>query len=77
MTKDEILSEMKLIAEENCVDLTENAEKIASFRAKSGLPLSVCPCSKDDRTRYCISKQCKKDIENLNTCHCRAFKKVI
>ena len=75
MTKDEVLAEMALIAEENGVKLTENAEKIASFRARSGLPLSKCVCSPDNPYRGCISSLCLKEIEEGNICHCRCFQK--
>ena len=74
MNADDILLEMKLIAEEQGYELTENAEKIAGFRARANIPLSVCPCCRGDKTRYCISEQCKKDIEMFSTCHCRAYR---
>ena len=76
MTKDEILSEMKIIAEENGVELTENAEKIASLRAKMCIGLNKCVCDKDNPYRGCISNICKKELEDYKICHCKCFKKV-
>lgn len=75
MTKDEILSEMKLIAEENGVDLTENAEKIASFRARTGLDLGKCVCYPKNPYRGCISSLCMKEIKEEGLCHCRCFQR--
>lgn len=77
MTKDEILSEMKLIAEENGVELTENAEKIASFRARTGIRLNKCVCDPKNPYRGCISNLCMKEIKEENICHCRAFQKSV
>ena len=75
MTKDEILAEMKLIAEENGVELTENAEKIASFRAKANIPLNICACDKQNPFRGCISNLCMKEIKEEGQCHCHLFQK--
>lgn len=77
MTKDEILAEMKVIAEENGVELTENAEKIASFRARTGLPMNLCPCDKSNPYRGCIGSLCMKEIEEDGICHCQCFKKSV
>lgn len=77
MTKDEILAEMKVIAEENGVELTENAEKIASFRARTGLSMNLCPCDKTNPYRGCIGSLCMKEIEEENICHCQCFKKSV
>lgn len=77
MTKDEILTEMKVIAEENGVELTENAEKIASFRARTGLPMNLCPCDKSNPYRGCIGSLCMKEIEEDGICHCQCFKKSV
>ena len=75
MTKDEILAEMKVIAEENGVELTENAEKIASFRARTGLPMNLCPCDKSNPYRGCIGSLCMKEIKEEGLCHCRCFQR--
>lgn len=73
MNADDILLEMKKLAQDNGVELTDNAVNIARFRARANIPLSVCPCCRGDKTRFCISEQCKKDIEMFNECHCRAY----
>ena len=39
MNPDYILQEMKKLAQDNNVDLTDNAVNIARFRARTGLPL--------------------------------------
>lgn len=76
MTKEEIFEEMKQIAEENGLKLTENAEKIASFRARTGLPMNQCPCDKNNPYRGCIGILCKKELEENKICHCQAFQKL-
>ena len=76
MEADDILLEMKLIAEEQGYELTENAEKIAKFRARTGLPMNLCPCDKDNPYRGCVGSLCKKEIKEEGICHCRCFCKV-
>jgi hypothetical protein len=73
MNADDILLEMKKLAQDNGVELTDNAINIARFRARANIPLSVCPCCRGDTSRYCISYQCLRDIEILGKCHCQAF----
>ena len=63
MNADDILNELKLIAEENGYELTENAEKIAKFRAKSGIDLGKCVCDPKNPYKGCISNLCRKEIE--------------
>ena len=75
MNADDILLEMKKLADQHNVDLTENAENIARFRARTGLPLSKCPCAPGDTARGCISEKCRHEIETLSKCHCQAFKR--
>jgi len=74
MNADDILLEMKKLAQDNGVELTDNAINIARFRARSGLPLEKCPCSPLDKDRGCISKKCLDEINKFQTCHCRCFK---
>lgn len=74
MNADDILLEMKKLAQDNGVELTDNAINIARFRARANIPLSVCPCCRGDKSRYCISYQCLRDIEILGKCHCQAFR---
>ena len=75
MTKDEILAELKVISEENGVELTENAEKIASFRERMGVGLHKCVCDPKNPKRWCISETCMRDIKGKGICHCRCFQK--
>ena len=68
MNADEIMNELKLIAEEQGYELTDNAEKIEKFRARANIPLSVCPCAKDVPAPYrgCVGHICKEEIERIN-----------
>ena len=75
MNPDYILQEMKKLAQDNNVDLTDNAVNIARFRARTGLPLSKCPCSPTDPARGCISEKCMHEIQMFNECHCRCYRK--
>lgn len=75
MNPDSILLEMKKLATAHNVELTDNAENIARFRARSGLPLSKCPCAPGDTARGCISEKCMHEIGVLGKCHCQAFRR--
>lgn len=70
-----IYNSLKQLAKDNNVELTENAQKIAEFRAKRQIPLNICPCAKDDVDRGCISAKCMREIKETGTCHCNCFKK--
>lgn len=70
-----IYATLKELAEKNGLELTENAHKIAEFRAKQQIPLDICPCAKDDMDRGCISAKCMREIKETGTCHCNCFKK--
>ena len=74
MNQDDIYLELKRLAKENNVELTDNAVNIARFRARAGIPLDKCPCCPLDITRGCISIKCMYDINTFGTCHCRCFK---
>lgn len=76
MNADEVLKEMRTIAEENCYELTENAEKIAKFRARANIPMNLCPCDKGNPLRGCIGVKCHLEIKEDGECHCRAFRKI-
>lgn len=76
MNADEVLKEMRTIAEENGYELTENAEKIAKFRAKRGLDLGRCVCDPKNPYKGCISNLCRKEIEEEKICHCHCFRKI-
>jgi len=73
---EDILLELKLIAEENGYELTENAEKIAKFRARANIDLGKCVCDPKNPYRGCISNLCRKEIEEEKICHCRCFHKI-
>lgn len=75
MIVEEIEREVSKLAEQNGLELTENAHKVCSFRARAEIPLSICPCARADKERYCISKKCMDDIEAYGVCHCQVFKK--
>jgi hypothetical protein len=75
MTLDEYEAEMKKLAKENNLELTENAHNIARFRERTQLPMSKCPCSQNDPERYCISEKCMDDIISTNRCHCQCFQR--
>lgn len=75
MNVDDIYTEMKLIAEENDVELTDNAVNIARFRARATIPLDKCPCSPLDKERGCISKKCLDEIKTIGTCHCQCYRR--
>lgn len=75
MNADEIMNEMKLIAEEQGYELTENAEKIAKFRARTGMDMSVCPCDPKNPYRGCVGSLCRQELETAGMCHCNCFKK--
>lgn len=74
-TEQEMELKMLDLAEEFEVEPTENLPKIAKVRVKLGLPITVCPCAKNDTDRGCISAKCFTEIVENGTCHCRAFKK--
>ena len=56
---------------------TKNVEKIA--KAKSMMfgenEWQRCPCDGNNPARYCISEQCRKDIEDKGVCHCNCYTK--
>ena len=76
MNADDILLEMKKLAQDNGVELTDNAINIARFRARTGLPMNLCPCDPKNPYRGCIGSLCKKELETDGVCHCRCFCKV-
>ena len=77
MNAEEYMNELKLIAEEQGYELTDNAEKIAKFRARANIPLSVCPCAKDVPAPYrgCVGHICKEEIETFGVCKCNCFRR--
>lgn len=75
MTLDEYETEMKKLAKENNLELTENAHNIARFRARADITMDKCPCSPNDPERYCISEKCMDDIVATGTCHCQCYRR--
>lgn len=77
MNADDILLEMKKLAQDNGVELTDNAINIARFRARANIPLSVCPCAKDVPAPYrgCVGHICKEEIETFGVCKCNCFRR--
>ena len=73
--KMKIYDEMLALAKAHNVEITENAVKIANFRERTGLPITVCPCAKGDTARWCISEKCLHEIETTGCCHCGAFRR--
>lgn len=56
---------------------TKNVEKVA--KAKNMMfgadEWHRCPCDSSNENRYCISEQCKQDIERTGECHCHCYTK--
>lgn len=75
MTEQEILEQMKVIADKHGVEITETAQKIARFRARTGMPMNQCPCDKESLFRGCIGCLCMTEINLEGICHCKAFRK--
>ena len=74
MNADEIMNELKLIAEEQGYELTENAEKIAKFRARTGLPMNKCPCDPNNPYRGFVGSLCRQELKTSGVCHCNCFR---
>lgn len=74
-TVEEIELAVSKLAKENDLELTENAHNVCAFRARADIPLSVCPCARADKERFCISAKCMEDINAIGVCHCQVFRK--
>ena len=70
---EEIKEIMLKLAEERGVTPSSSMDKIANFRARQNIPISICPCSPNDKERGCVSDKCYKEILENGTCHCKAF----
>ena len=75
MTQEEYEQIIAKMAHEYGVELTENAPKIAKFRARAGITMNKCPCSPNDEERYCISEKCMAEIMTEGHCHCNCYRK--
>lgn len=56
---------------------TKNIEKIANAKKMmfGEQEWQRCPCDGNNPARYCISAQCRKDIEEKGVCHCNCYTK--
>lgn len=75
MNQDEYEIAMKKIAEENNLSLTDNAYKIARFRARTQLPMDKCPCEQSASDRGCIGPKCWEEIKRDGKCLCNCFRR--
>lgn len=66
---------------ENCekagYTTTNNVQKIANAKKMmfGEEEWQRCPCDGQNPKRYCISEQCRKDIEENGECHCHCYRK--
>lgn len=70
-----IMDQIKIIAREYDLELTENAPKIARAREMMNCPLTMCICDREDKKRYCISDKCMAEIKEKGVCHCNCYKR--
>ena len=74
--------ELLNIANRNGLKLSETAYRIANYRQKVDLPLTICACYAHDKRRGCkykdgrdIKKKCMTEILKDNRCACGCFLK--
>ena len=75
MTKEEMFEQIKNMATQHNVELTENAQKVANARAMMNCFLDKCICNQKDEERFCISKKCMDEIKETGQCHCRCYRR--
>lgn len=75
MNPDEYESTMRMIARSNNLELTDNAYKIARFRAMAQIPMNKCPCEQSAKDRGCIGPKCWEELNRDGICLCRCFKR--
>ena len=68
------LSTYQKIANHHNLKLTENSQKILNAKNLLGIGI-YCPCQSDDKSAYCGSPKCLKEIKENGVCHCGIFKK--
>lgn len=73
----DILETMKERCSKEGYTFTKNIEKIA--KAKNMMfgetDWQRCPCDGSNEQRFCISDQCRQDIEDKGVCHCNCYQK--
>lgn len=68
------LSTYQKIANFHNLHLSENAQKILNAKNLLGIGI-YCPCQSDDKSAYCGSRKCLKEIKENGVCHCGIFLK--
>lgn len=73
----EIIKKLEKIASTRNLVLTDKADRIV--KAKAMLfekdKWIYCPCASEDKTRYCGSSACLKQIQEDGVCHCGLFRR--
>lgn len=76
MSADEIMNELKQIAVDENFDIDlDVAERIARFRVRRNIPMTICPCDPQSKMRGCIGPLCHIEIQKNGVCHCNIFKR--
>lgn len=72
--QEEVLNEIKWLADMNGYDLTQHAPKIANAKLRffGRKEWFRCPCDPDS-DRACISEHCHEDIKRDGHCHCNCY----
>lgn len=68
------LSTYQKIANFHNLNLSENAQKILNAKNLLGIGI-YCPCQSEDKSAYCGSPKCLKEIKENGVCHCGIFSK--
>lgn len=68
------LSTYQKIANHHNLKLTENSQRVLNAKNLLGIGI-YCPCQSTDKTAYCGSRKCLKEIKENGICHCGLFKK--
>ena len=68
---------MMILCEEAGYEPTKFIDKIANAKAKmfKDSDWHRCPCDGQNPNRFCISEQCRKDVEETGHCHCNCYQK--
>lgn len=71
-----IEEQMRELAKLHNVEPTENLPKIAKARKIMKIGIEICPCKANDKTKFCISENCLKEIMEKGTCCCKAYRRI-